>query len=117
MFSLGLPTNIYGVFIVKGECRALSREQQSGVAWNRGGKADTHPGRPWVLLDLGTGIPSDSSPVILPRHPSLLQNSYVFLCDVQRPLGVQERADNPVQGREQSGGDWIPTQLLQAVLH
>lgn len=80
-----------------------SREQQSGVAWNRGGKADTHPGCPWVLLDLGTGIPSDSSPVILPRHPSLLQNSYVFLCGVQRPLGVQEGTDNPVQGREQSG--------------
>lgn len=61
---------------------AQSREQQSGTSWNRGGKADTHPGCPCVLLDLGTGLPSDSSPVIL---PSSLQNSNIY-CVVYRGL-------------------------------
>ena len=76
-----------------------SREQQSGVAWNRGGKADTHPGCPWVLLDLGTGIPSDSSPVILPRHPSLLQNSYVFFVWCTEASGSARRNRQPGPGQ------------------
>ena len=89
MFSLGLPTNIYGVFIVKGECRAL-RAENSRVACHGAEEGEqTHPG-PRVLLDLGTGIPSDPSPVTLPRHPRSLQNSKVC-CVVYRGLWERKK--------------------------
>ena len=78
---------------------AQSREQQSGTLRSRGGKADTHPGRPCVLLDLGTGLPSDSTC----NSPQVTSEQCRLLCGVQSPLGTQEGADNPVRGREQSG--------------
>lgn len=92
--------NIYGVFIVKGECRALRAENSRVVRRGAEGRADA----PWthqcVLLDLGTGIPSDSSPVTVPRHPRSLQNSKVC-CVVYRGLWEAQK-EQTTQARARS---------------
>ena len=72
-----------------------SREQQSGSSRSRGGKADTHPGRPCVLLDLGTGLPSDCSPVILPGH----FRTVPFMVWSTEPSGNARRSRQPSPGQ------------------
>lgn len=88
MFSLALPTDVYGVSLGKGECRmprARLREQQGGTERNGEGRADTPHPHPRVMLDLGTGVPSDSLAGIVPKQPCSLQNSNGY-CVMHRGL-------------------------------
>ena len=94
MFSLGLPTNIYGVFIVKGECRALraenSRVARRGAEEGKQTRTLDAPVSCWIWGQASLQTP----PVILPRS---LQNSAVY-CVVYRALWGRKKEQTTQSG-------------------